>query len=453
MVSGQCTSLLFIGLAMILALLPRLSAYAGESSATGSAASDALLADAPPLPLRGPIQSAPLRGHESAETLTLVRAFNVALANNPRTEAARAQLGIAKSNLVQANVLPNPGVFIDNQYKFTYKLGASMTIEPPWRLIFRRAAAKSFITQTDLEIARTLWLFRADVRRTYVEAVVAQEMAEVRRQLLDLLNRLWTVAKERFEKGDVAKLDVHRAELAVIQAQIQVEQADIVVKQTAEQLAIVLAKNGLDSSKLSSVKTDLLTDASKLPSQAELLTIARANRLELKIVEQQKKVNRANLLVARGNILPAPRFNVGGMREDIINGPLNRKTAFFQAVIDLPILDRQQGVIAKLKATDTQLASEFLSQDNIINAQVFLAHRRVQTQLVKIETFRRRALALSNTISTAADLSYRIGQTDINSAIVAQQENVVIRTQYLDALLAYELAINELEQAIGTPLQ
>jgi len=387
-------------------------------------------------------------------SLSLVRAFNLALANNPRTAAARAQLGIAKSNLVQANVLPNPGVYIDNQYQFTYKLGASLTIEPPWRLLFRRAAAKSQIAQTDVEINRTLWLFRAEIRRAYVEALVAREMADVRRQLRDLLSRLLAVARERFEKGDVAKLDVHRADLAVIQADIQVEQADILVKQTNEQLNILLASASIfGPAPLSSVADELLTDATKLPSQPELLKIAMANRLELKVVEQQKAVNKANLKVARGNILPAPRFNVGRITEDKINSPLNRTTVFFQSMIDLPILDRQQGIIARLKATDGQLNYEFLSQQNIVHQQVFLAYRRMQTQLVKINTFRSRALSLSKTISSTASLSYRMGQTDINSAIVAQQENVLVRTQYLDALLAYELAINDLEQAIGIPLQ
>ncbi len=390
---------------------------------------------------------------ESDNSLPLVRAFNVALSNNPRMAAVRAQLGITQSNLVQANVLPNPGVFIDNQYNFTYKLGASLVIEPPWRLIFRRAAAKSQITQTDLEITRNLWLFRGEVRKAYVDCAVAVEMAEVRKQVHALMMHLHSVAKERFEKGDVAKLDIYRAELAVIQADIQVKQAEIQIQQTKEQLAILLGTNSFASAMLSSVRTELLTDTSSLPSEPELFKVAKANRLELKIVEQQRKVNIANLKVARGNILPAPRFNVGGMTEDKINSPLNRRTVFFQSTIELPILDRQQGIIARLKATEEQLKLESLSQENIINAQVFLAYRRVQVQRVKIDTFRKRALNLSETISNAADLSYRIGQTDINSAIVAQQENVLVQTQYLDAVLAYELAVNDLEQAIGIPLQ
>jgi len=141
------------------------------------------------------------------------------------------------------------------------------------------------------------------------------------------------------------------------------------------------------------------------------------------------------------------------MTEDHINSVLNRQTVFFQSIIDLPILDRQQGVIARAKATGYQLNFEVLSQRNIITAQVLLAHRRLLGALARIEKYRNRALPVSSTISTAADLSYRIGQTDINSALVAQQENILVRTQYLDSLLAYELAMNDLEQAVGIPLQ
>ncbi len=390
----------------------------------------------------------------SVEQVSLPQSFNIGLASNPRTAAARAQLGVTKSNLAQADVLPNPGIYIDNQYQFTYKLGASMLVEPPWRIIFRRAAAKKQITQTDLEITRTLWLFRGEVRRTFVEALIAREMADLRRQLLTIMRRLLSIAKERFEKGDVPKLDVHRAELAVIQAEIQVEQADILVTQTREQLNVVLArgKNTVEPAPLSSVLADLVKESTRLGDSHQLVTTAMANRLEIKIVEQQMKVNDATLRVARGNILPAPRFTVGRMTEDHINSDLNRKSAFFQALIEMPILDRQQGFIARGKAVDKQLNLEILSQQNIITQQVLLAYRRVQSALARIDRLQHQALPISITISSAADLSYRMGQTDINSALVAQQDNILVRTQYLDSLLAYELAMNDLEQAIGIPL-
>ncbi len=389
------------------------------------------------------------------EKLSMAQALNVGLSDSPRTASARALLGITKAALVQANVMPNPGVYIDNQYKFTYKIGASMIVEPPWRLVFRRAAARTQIGQTNLEITRTLWLFRGEVRRSYVEAVIAREMLLVRKQFLDLMKRLLTISKERFDKGDVPRLDIYRADLAVVQAEIQAEQAEIMVTQTTEQLNVLLAreKDYYEPMALSAVADDLLANAAQFDSESKLHALAMSNRLELKIVEQQRVVNDANLKVARGNILPAPRFTVGRMTEDHINSRLNRQTAFFQALIDLPVLDRQQGIIARAKATGTQLSLEVLSQRNIISGQVYLAFRRLRSALVRIERSQKRALPLSDSISNAADLSYRMGQTDINSALVAQQDNILVRTQYLDSLLAYELALNDLEQAVGIPLQ
>jgi cobalt-zinc-cadmium resistance protein CzcA len=392
---------------------------------------------------------------QKSQKLKLIDALNISLASNPRTAAARAQLGITKSNLVQANVLPNPGIYIDNQYQFTYKLGASMLIEPPWRLIFRRAAARTQITQTDLEITRTLWLFRGEVRRSYVEAVIAREMAAVRRQLLEIMSRLHTVAKDRFEKGDVPRLDVYRAELAVIKAQIQVEQADILVSQTTEQLNVLLADDKMktEPESFKSMTDELLNNASNIGNEKQLLAAAMANRLEIKIVAQQTAVNEANLKVAKGNIIPAPRFTVGRMTEDRINSVLNRQTVFFQSLIELPVLDRQQGIIARARANAEQLNYEILAQRNLVTGQVYLAYRRLKSALVLINRYKEQGLPIAQTISNAADLSYRMGQTDINSALVAQQENILVRTQYLDSVLAYELAMNDLEQAIGIPIQ
>lgn len=389
-------------------------------------------------------------------TITFTKALDDGLRDSPRTGAARALLGITRAALVQANVLPNPALFIDNQYQFTYKLGASIVVEPPWRIVFRRTAAKKQISQTDLEITRTLWLYRGDVRRAYFEAVIAKEMAAIRRQLLDISNRLLDIAKDRFEQGDVPKLDVHRAELAAIQADIQLTQAEITVVQTVEQLNIILAKNAAEYVQPLSLKeteTLFFPDLNKLPSKDQLLSEAYKSRLELKIVEQSKRVNQANLKVAYGNILPAPRLNFGGMREDKINSQLNRQTWFFQALADIPSLNVQQGEISRFRATVKQLDIEYYSQKNIIEGQVALAYRKLQNALARMKLYQERAITVSTTITNSVNLGYRMGQSDITSAITVQQDNIQVQSQYLDAVLAYQLAMNELEQAIGVPLQ
>ncbi len=435
---------------IILCLGPSLRSHASSAALSTTSESDQ--------PLTLPEESAPAQLRDPIRlksTISFTKALDDGLRDSPRTAAARAQLGIAKSALVQANILPNPALFIDNQYQFTYKLGASILLEPPWRIIFRRAAAKKQISQTDLEINRVLWLYRGDVRRAYFEAVIAMEMATIRRQLLDISNKLLLVAKERFAHGDVPKLDIHRAELAAIQADIQLEQAEIAVVQTVEQLNIILGKTEafIEPLPLKDTETLFFPDLQQLPSKDKLLSEAYRNRLELKIVEQSRLVNQANLKVAYGNILPTPRFNFGGMTEDKINGPLNRRTWFFQALIDVPSLNVQQGDISKFRATVRQLDLELFSQRNIITGQVALAYRKLQIALARMKKYRDSALAVSGRITAGANLSYQMGQADITSAVTVQQENIQVQSQYLDSVLAYQLAMNELEQAIGTPLQ
>jgi outer membrane protein TolC len=391
----------------------------------------------------------------SADEVGLKNYLDRGIANSPRVAAARAQLGIARSELVAATTLPNPAILIDNQYQFTYKLGASFVVEPPWQIVFRRAAARQRITQADIELQRALWQFRGELRRAFVQAAIAREMTNLRKQLVQLTSQLWQVSKERFESGDVPRLDVHRAELSVVQAQIEEEQADIALTQATEQLNILIDSHSpaVEAVPVSSVAAEIIDTSQKLPSLEKLQALAIQHRPDLRLIEQQRNVAQADLKVARGNILPPSRFNFGVMTEDRINSDLNRKTWFFQSMIDLPIFNFQQGPISRLKATTSQLDLQTLAQRNIIVQQVALNYRAVQSALARIEKYRTRALTVSNTIATGVNLSYRMGQADITTALLAQQDNIAVRTQFLNSLLAYELAMNDLEQSVGIPLE
>jgi outer membrane protein TolC len=62
-------------------------------------------------------------------------------------------------------------------------------------------------------------------------------------------------------------------------------------------------------------------------------------------------------------------------------------------------------------------------------------------------------LADSNEVARLSRRSYEVGQSDINSTLLAQQANIQIRSQYLDAVMQYQQAYTDLEQACGTPLE
>lgn len=411
--------------------------------------------------LRGPISG----------PLSIDQAMNETLLRSPRAASLRLQLGIAKSSLVRATELPNPSIFMDNGYKaeFTYRYGFSVPIEPPWKLALRLLAAKKQIKLADLQIAKGLWALRGDIRRTYTEALIAQERYETLSELAELYKGLVSTAEIRFKAGDVAQLDVYRAELAYQRAIINRDLAMNQVKRAKQGLSVLLGRE-YDSSfdvprlppfKLKAEKLDYLPDLeTTIPEIPSLLPRAFQNRLEIKIVDQSIKTNGANLKLAYGNIVQNPTIGAGS---SVVNGPPLPENAspnernnfhgfFFQASVPLPIFTFQQGDITQYKAVIRQLQAELNTQKNVVEQEVVQAYRAVVMQRQKIQSFQERALERSRQIAQMAQRSYEIGQSDIASVLIAQQANVEIRNEYLDAVYAYEIAYTDLEQALGTTL-
>lgn len=70
-----------------------------------------------------------------------------------------------------------------------------------------------------------------------------------------------------------------------------------------------------------------------------------------------------------------------------------------------------------------------------------------------MRVYQEHVLADSYEVARLARRSYEVGQSDITSTLQAQQANVQIRSQYLDAVTSYAQSFTELEQSCGTPLQ
>jgi len=62
-------------------------------------------------------------------------------------------------------------------------------------------------------------------------------------------------------------------------------------------------------------------------------------------------------------------------------------------------------------------------------------------------------IAQSEKVAELGRLSYRLGQTDITSALNAQQANIQVRNTYLTQIMNYEQSYTELEQAVGHVIQ
>ncbi|MBX9723005.1 MAG: TolC family protein, partial [Candidatus Obscuribacterales bacterium] len=289
--------------------------------------------------------------------------------------------------------------------------------------------------------------------------------------LAELYQGLLTTAEKRWRAGEVARIDVYRAELAYTQATIIRDQVSTEVIRAKQSLNVLLGRKhdldlviprlGAPAFQLKAEKMSYLPDwETPIPALDRLESIAYEHRLEMKIVDQSMRANQANLKMTYGNIVPNPAIGVGS---SVVNGPglspdatsitkNNFHGFFFQTFVELPVFNFQQGDISKYRAVIEQLRAERSTQQNIVEQDVVQAYQSVVAQRQKIQSYQEKALSRSAEIARLMQKTYQVGETDITSALQAQQANVQVRNEYLDAIKAYELAYTDLEQSIGTTL-
>lgn len=409
---------------------------------------------------------------ESGPGTTILQSLDEALVKSPRAAAIRAQLNITRSAFAEAAAQPNAGLFFDRgpYAEQVRRIGPSFSWEPPWKLVFRLLATKRLVDQARTDLMAALWTLRADVRRAYTEAVVAQETVETLNSLYDLASKLSQVSEKRFQAGDVPELDVLKARLATSQADVERQVGQRRVIRAKQQLNIIMGRSPetpiniprlpaylKDQTKVKldeNQKNQLLPDFDQdMPPLNVFIGKALEQRLELQSIAQRLKLNDANLRTAYGNVIPNPAVSFGSSVSG--NAPTGPKLSsiYVSLNIETPLTNWNQGEIFRLKAVGRQLKYEMDSQKNIISQQVSSAYNNVLAARQKLKVYQDHVLADSYEVARLSRRSYEVGQSDITATLQVQQANISIRGQYLDAVRLYQDAYTELEQACGRPLE
>ena len=165
----------------------------------------------------------------------LPTAKSLALQHNPSLHALRAQLQESDGRLRELRSSSRPQLTADSDYmgyddnrlqffgsdtmpdssRWSAAAEASMPLYAGGRnrQAIRSALAVRRAVETDLEAAKETLL--VDVEAAYLDALLAQQNAEVQRQSISVLEQQLVRAKKRFNSGVGARFDVLQAEVAV----------------------------------------------------------------------------------------------------------------------------------------------------------------------------------------------------------------------------------------------
>jgi outer membrane protein TolC len=412
---------------------------------------------------------------QAAEPLALEQVLGLAVAQVSALQQAQLNERIAAEDVRQARaaflpkitspldyIYTSPSVglqpgeprtqsFIANnaigEYQALLSVGGDLDISGRLRATLARANALLDAARAGTEVARRT------LRQTTVEAYYGLSLAAAARnsaeQNLAAAQQFELITSLLLKGGEVAPVDLTRAELQTNQRQNELEQARANESVAADALRALV---GYDPAR--AVATADLNTLVPLDGEVERFTAEMIQRRpELRQFEAERRAAQQDILVARADRLPQLSYTVnGGFDTDSVKLPrLKEHTGFSAAVhVVVPVFDwgatrsRERQAQVRLQIAENERATSlraFAQQFSSARTQALSAAARIRLAASGLQ------LAQSNLNASIA--RYRAGEAQIVEVTDAQTSLAAQRLAYFQSIFDYQIALARLRQAAG----
>ena len=378
--------------------------------------------------------------------LTLDEAMTAALAASPALRAAGLGRAEAAARGDLARQRPNPEIALEESPQDFPRDAAtvSLPIERGGKRRRRIEVAEAQARSGEAEIARLRVDVRNQVRRAYFALSAAQRRLEETAELRQLAQRADETAHARFESGDVPRLDLLQAELAVLQASNETDRAHGLLAGARADLNALLGRP-LDAPL--AVSTTL--DAGRVPPPDEAVRLALSASTELAVLELGIAQQKAQVELARAEAVPDLTAAAGVLH----HAPPDFDWGWRGGItIPLPIFSRNRAQARLEEATLARLQAESAAAAARLRGEVYSAAANAEVQRLAYLRYRDGILPRAAEVESLAEDSYRSGQTNLVTLLQTLQSVHDLHLQAVQAGTEYQNALADLERAMGAPL-
>lgn len=380
------------------------------------------------------------------ETLDLHQAFQLALQNSPRATFLQKQKEVADAQIQVAEQWNNPSlIFEDTRSQPNYFLGGGYLFELGGKRGKRIDVARNEAAVAAADYRKGLFDLRREVRLAFFGFLQATEKQKELSASRDLATRLRDISQQRFEAGQVARLEVLAAEVELKQRENEARVAD------AEQQAALMELNALINRPLQT-QLQLSTGLEQQPAALNLdwlITRGMEQNYELQSVLQEVKSEESRLALVHSERIPDLDMEAGTE----INDAEFQYGWRFSLRMDLPVFNRKSGEIFHSNAQIAALKAQQQATEQKLRADISSAFIKYQAATFQAQNYTKDILPEAQELEQLAEDSYKEGKTGILSVIEAQRNVRQIRLQYFETLVQLQTAIADLETAAGVELE
>ncbi len=392
----------------------------------------------------------PTQGQDT-EPLTLDQCLSIALKKNPMIQSYFHQYKAALARVNQAKAFPQPEISLDYDLQpklFDLKnsgeqyIGVSQLIEFPGKRSLRGKIAKKesdeFLCEVELAKLEMAYMVKEAFHQLLLEKENGKYAEENLTHAVDFLEK----AKEKYDSGDVSKLEVLRARVEAARAENQKKVALNKIKLAKSKLNFVLAR---DKYQPIEIRGTLKKSLPHLELD-QLVTRGLQLRPEIKkagLALKREKLNRTNAYMSY-----LPDFSLGAARHRV-NGEPSTWDVTLSFQVPLFFWQPKKGEIAEAKANILAQTQELKFMKLSISLEVENAFHNAGSFRDQIEFFEKEVLKEAEEVYNMSMISYKEGKIGSIELIESRKTLIELKKCYAEALLNYQLALAELEKFVG----
>ncbi len=377
--------------------------------------------------------------------LTAESAVAIALLNNRGLQARLGELQIAESDLVRAGRLKNPSFSfgrmsgngaVEIERAVLFDVLGLLTMPVATQVGQRR------FEQAQLQAAYDAVTLAADTRRTYFDAVAAQELVKYFGQVKETADISNELARRMLKAGNFSKLTQMREQAFYADATAQLARATHQATAEREKLTRLL---GLDGEQLKFRLPDRLPD---LPRQTLQLQSAEQTamdkRLDVLMAKRQTEATARSLDLTKAtrliNVLEVGLHNKSESGASRANG--------YEIELELPLFDFGSTRAARAEATYMQAVNHTAEVAVNARSEVREAHSAYRTAFELARHYRDEVVPLRKQISEENLLRYNGMLISVFELLTDAREQVAGVTGYVQALRDFWVAETNLQTAL-----
>ena len=381
-------------------------------------------------------------------------------ATNPTLRALEIGIDESKAQEITAFLRPNPDVTVATDgtqiapYQGVWRPFAGNQVSTAGSYLHERRHKRELRQESAQKGTAVAISQMADQERTllfnlrnaFVQALEQKAVLTLARDNLSYYDRLLGISRDRFNAGDISRVDFNRLELQRVQYESDVQTAETNLRTTKIQLLTLL--NDRTPVDQFDVTGPFDFNDQVLPLD-EFRRIALETRPDLKAAIQSIDKAETDYRLAMANGSTDPTFSAWLTHNPSFNNPFDNNTLGASVSIPLRIFDRNQG--EKLRTQKDITRNQRLREANEaqIYSDVDSAYTTLNSNLNLLRPYKARYLEQAGQVRETISFAYQNGGASLLDFLQAQQEYRTTQLSYLNLIGAYLTAASQLNLAVG----